>query len=131
MRELIIHISSDSARGRPRQSSSAYETPVLAPYVAPGKSYGQQAAFDIPVAIKGISSSPPMPELVDGNARGEIGALSKLRGGIEAVLVRNHADNRSRIKSLSLSNVGARGDLRLSDDFQQVNDGATQDESSF
>ena len=131
MRELIVHTFRDSARGGPRQSPSGYEIPALAPYVAPGKLYGQHAAFDIPIAIKCNSPSPPMPELVDDNARCEIGVLSKLRGDIEAVLVRNHADNRSRIKSLSLFNVGVRGDLRLSDDFQQVNDGATQDESSF
>ncbi len=72
-----------------------------------------------------------MPELVDGNAQCEIGVISTLRGDIEDVLMRNHADNSSRIKSLSLSNVGAPGDWRPTDDFQQVNDGATQDESSF
>ncbi len=131
MRELIIHISSDSARDGARQFRNDYETPVLAPYVAPGKIYGQHAAFDIPIAIKGNSPSPPMPELVDDNARCEIGVISTLHGSFGDALILNHADNSSRIKSLSLSNIGAPGDWRPTDDFQQVNDGATQDESSF
>jgi hypothetical protein len=41
------------------------------------------------------------------------------------------ADKSRRIKSLSLSYIRAPGDWRPTDDFHQVNDGATQGESSF
>jgi hypothetical protein len=129
LRELIVCIFRDVLRGGTQQSLNSYEIPVLAPCVAPGKSYGQHAAFDIPIAIKGTFRRPHTYDDIDEVVRGKRTVVD--RGANDATRVYDLADKSNRSLALTLYEERKVGDWGHDEAAYDIGDGVIQDESSF
>ncbi len=129
LRELIVCIFRDVVRGGTQQSPSGYEIPVLAPYIAPGKDYGQHPSIDTKDSRKGTLRRPHAYEDIDEVARGKRTVVDD--GANDATRVYDLADKNNRIMRLASYEVHQVRDWNLVHTPRHVGDGATQDESSF